>query len=115
MRAVLGHVGELQLHKKDSGTYNYTMQANANSIFVSKSYNCLPFIFLQILVCALMTANLWLKAQAQVLPAPVVTVPALPQQNVLTTVGVGIPIIPGFGTGATGAIGLNQNFGVSIY
>jgi len=34
MRAVLGHLGELQLLKKDSGTYNYTMEADANSIFV---------------------------------------------------------------------------------
>jgi len=62
-----------------------------------------------------MTANLWLKAQAQVLPVSVVTVPALPQQNVVTTVGVGIPIIPGVAAAATGAVGLTQNFGVSIY
>jgi hypothetical protein len=115
MRAVLVHQGELQLHKKDSGTNNYTLQADANSIFVSKSYNWLHFILLQILVCALMTANLWLKAQAQVLPVPVVTIPALPQQNVVTTVGAGIPIFPGVAAGPTGVIGINQNFGVSIY
>jgi len=71
--------------------------------------------FLQILVCALISANLWLKAQAQVLPVPVVTIPAFPQQNVVTTFGVGTPIIPAVPAAATGAIGLTQNFGVSIY
>jgi hypothetical protein len=71
--------------------------------------------FLQILVCALISANLWLKTQAQVLPMPVITVPALPQPNVVPTVGAGIPIIPGVAAGATGATGLTQNFGVSIY
>lgn len=43
------------------------MQADTNAIFVSKSYNYLTF-FLQILVSALMTANLWHKAQAQINP-----------------------------------------------
>jgi hypothetical protein len=43
------------------------MQADGNVVFVSKSYNCLPF-FLQILVFALTTANLWLQAQAQTNP-----------------------------------------------
>jgi hypothetical protein len=88
------------------------MKIHGNAIFVSNSYNCLPFFFLQILVCALMTANLWFKAQAQILPLPVVTVPALPpnQQNI----GV-VPIIPIVAGGATGVNGITQNIVVSIY
>ena len=91
--------------------YNYTMQADGNAIFVSKSYNCLPFFFLQILVCALMTANLWHRAHAQVLPVSVITVPALPQQNVVNTV----PVIPVVAGGTTGVTGTTQNFGVSLF
>jgi hypothetical protein len=58
-----------------------------------------------------MTANLWLKAQAQVLPVPVINVPVLPQQNTVNTVPV-IPIVAG---GATGVTEITQNILVSIY
>jgi hypothetical protein len=100
-------MGEKQVLKKDSGTYNYIMQADDNIIFVSKSYNCLPF-FLQILVFALMTANLWLQAQAQT--NPVVTtvlgnggvsffsVPQNPQ-TFLNTAGGGTGVFQGAASG----------------
>ena len=54
-----------------------------------------------------MTANLWLKAQAQLLPVPIINVPALPQAGA-------VPVISGVPVGATGAIGLTPNFVVSI-
>ena len=80
-----------------------------------------PF-FLQILVCALMTANLWLKAQAQVLPLNFFNVPALPQnpQTFLNPVAGGtvagvVPVIPGVAGVPTGVNGIAQNFVVSIY
>lgn len=119
MRAVFGHVGEKQLLKKHFGTYNYTMHPDGNSIFVSKSYNC--FFFLQILVCALITANLWLKVQAQLLPVPLFNVPALPlnQQTIVNPAGGGavagvVPVINGVPVGATGVNGITQNIVVSI-
>ena len=69
-----------------------------------------------------MTANLWLKAQAQILPLPIFNVPALPQnpQIVLNPVAPGtvtgvVPVIPGVAGVATAVSGINQNFGVSIY
>jgi hypothetical protein len=74
----------------------------------AKSYNCLHFFFLQSLVCVLMTANLWLKAQAQFIPLPLLNVPALNQAGV-------VPVIPGVAVGATGANALTTNFAVSIH
>lgn len=67
-----------------------------------------------------MTANFWLRVQSQVLPLPVINLPALPQQNIVNTVGGGtvaavVPIIPSVAVGTTGATGTTQNFGVSIF
>ena len=98
------------------------MQTDDNFIFVSKSYKCLPFFFLQSLVCALMAANLWLNAQAQVLPVNFFNVPALPQNQQIflnpvaggTVPGV-VPVIPGVAGVPTAVNGITQNFGVSIY
>jgi hypothetical protein len=124
MRVGFGHLGEKQLLKNHSGTYNYTIQADGNVIFVSKSYNCLPFFFLQILVCALMTANFWHKAQAQLLP---VTTAVLGNGNGVSYIGVPVllnsvgggtvagvvPVISGVPVGTTGANGLTPNLLVS--
>ena len=93
------------------------MQDVANYIFVSESYNFLHF-FLQILVCVLMTANLWLNAKAQILPLPIFNVQN--PQIVLNPVAPGtvtgvVPVIPGVAGVATTVSGINQNFGVSIY
>ena len=69
-----------------------------------------------------MTANLWLNAQAQVIPLPVINVPALPQnpQIFLNPVAGGtvpgvVPVIAGVAGVPTAVSGITQNFGVSIY
>ena len=80
---------------------------------------------MQILVFAVMTANLWLKAQAQTNPVVTtvlgnggVTYIAVPV--ILNTAGGGtvpgvVPVVPGVAAGTAGTTGLTQNFGVSIY
>ena len=72
-----------------------------------------------------MTANLWLKAQAQTNPVVTtvlgnggVTYIAVPV--ILNTAGGGtvpgvVPVVPGVAAGTTGTPGLTQNFAVSIY
>jgi hypothetical protein len=91
------------------------MQADSNVTFVSKSYNCLPF-FLQILVYALMIANLWHKAQAQT--NPVVTT-ALGNGGVIYfTVPVNLQTLINPVGGGTGAFqgtqgGHDHDYGVS--
>jgi hypothetical protein len=107
MQAVLGHLGEEQLLKKNSGTYNYNMQAHGNAFSFQNLITVYP-LFLQILVCALMTANLWLKAQAQLNP-----VIATVLGNGLGYSYFSIPVIPGVPAGATGVNGLTLNFVVS--
>jgi len=69
-----------------------------------------------------MTANLWLNAQAQILPLTIFNVPALQQipQTFLNPVGGGtvpgvVPVIPAVAGVATTVSGSTQNFGVSIY
>jgi hypothetical protein len=81
-----------------------------------------PF-FLQILVFALMTANLLLKAQAQTNPVVTtvlgnggvtyLTIPVILNPAGGGTVTGVVPVVPGVGTGATGTTGLTQNLGVS--
>ena len=69
-----------------------------------------------------MTAYLWLKAQAQVLPLNFFNVPVLPQNPQIflnpvaggTVTGV-VPVIPGVAGVPTGVNGITQNFVVSIY
>jgi hypothetical protein len=69
-----------------------------------------------------MTANLWLNAQAQVIPQPFINVPAFPQNQQIflnpvaggTVPGV-VPVIPGVAGVPTAVNGIAQNFGVSIY